>query len=497
MSDGGAPATAAVADPAADVRAAGPQLRRNVVLLSAQVLVSSLTLFLVYRHVVSRLGLASLGTWSLVMAFVAFGRVAEFGVSQAVSRFVAEARTRARPGEAVGAVYVGLLLAAGLVMLVAATVLPLRDWIAARLVPQDAAAAAVLLVWAVGIFALSNLAAAYQAAVDGLQRADLRAMIAMVANLVQLGAAWLLVDRQGLAGLAAAQVLMHGVILAGTATVVHGRLGFRPTMAWAEVTRVLRFGLPLQVSAVCVTLLEPTTKMLLGAFATLADVGVYELASRLVQQLRGALIGGLPALTPAVAAMREDRAAADRVESTALAVVARLLGAGVPALIAGLPLVSLLWLGEIRWQFVLWSALLAVGWGLNSLAGPRYYRLLGDGRVRPTVVAHVVMGLLNALAGLGLGWLAGGSGVVTASAAALAAGGWLLLVDGRSASPVAQVRLPWATAGIGLGATAALLALVARYGAAASWVAAVVAALGLATYVWWAVIAPRRAGGLP
>ena len=56
-------------------------LRRNAAFSVVEVAVSGLGLFFIYRNVVSELGVAMLGVWSLVLATTAFGRMADVGLA--------------------------------------------------------------------------------------------------------------------------------------------------------------------------------------------------------------------------------------------------------------------------------------------------------------------------------------------------------------------------------------------------------------------------------
>src|ERR1700691_2404856 len=69
-------------------------LRRNSLYAVGEVVISGISLFLLYRKVVNTLGVEALGIWSLVLATTSLGRIADFGAASGLSRFVAAAKAR-------------------------------------------------------------------------------------------------------------------------------------------------------------------------------------------------------------------------------------------------------------------------------------------------------------------------------------------------------------------------------------------------------------------
>jgi O-antigen/teichoic acid export membrane protein len=67
-------------------------LRRNSLYAVGEVVVSGLSLFLLYKKVVNTLGVEALGVWTLVLATTSLGRFADIGAASGLSRFVASAK---------------------------------------------------------------------------------------------------------------------------------------------------------------------------------------------------------------------------------------------------------------------------------------------------------------------------------------------------------------------------------------------------------------------
>ena len=170
-------------------------------------------------------------------------------------------------------------------------------------------------------------------------------------------------------------------------------------------------------------LFDPMTKALLSRYGDLASVGYYEMASRMIIQLRSLLTAPNQILVPVIAGLQEtdsDRILNVYKVSCRLQIFLSLpLYAGILSVI---PVVSVLWIGTYEWTFVLYSLLLTLGWFINGLINPAYFSNLGIGNLKWNTLAHVVIGVLNAILGVVLGIKYGGTGVVIAWVISLAIG---------------------------------------------------------------------------
>src|SRR2546422_10484826 len=77
---------------------------RSAALSVVQVVVAGGALLFFYRYLLDTIGVAAVGVWSVVLATTSVGRIADFGMSGGVSRFVA--RAGARNGVLQAATYV-------------------------------------------------------------------------------------------------------------------------------------------------------------------------------------------------------------------------------------------------------------------------------------------------------------------------------------------------------------------------------------------------------
>ncbi|MGH9799330.1 MAG: lipopolysaccharide biosynthesis protein, partial [Blastocatellia bacterium] len=282
--------------------------------------------------------------------------------------------------------------------------------------------------YALGYLCLSSVAGVFQSALDGCQRIAVRSLLIIVGEAVHLALCYWLVTRHGLVGLAYARLLQTAIFLAVSWVTLKR---FLPKLAWLPIRwrleafrEMMVYGLNAQAVWLVSLLHDPLTKSLLVTFGGTALVGYYEMASRLVSQLRTAIIAANQSLVPVIAGLHEEQPGATARfyrESYRL-----LFFFGVPLfalLTVSLPIVSELWIGKYESRFVICGALLAAGWFGNLLSAPAYFVNLGTGDLRWNTASHLVLGVLNLALGWTLGKMFGGFGVAAASAVALIAGG--------------------------------------------------------------------------
>lgn len=381
------------------VRLASGQLGRNALFSLSQSVVVIIFIFLVYRLIVVHVGIERLGVWSLLIAGSSLVRIGDISGAGALARFVAMG---SRVGETVPAcdyvhtvmlTSIGFNVVLGLVIyLVGPIALP--HFIAA----QYLAEAEALLPFVVATMVLGGLAVAVTSGIDGTQRADQRAIVVIVAALAFLAASWLLVPSYGVIGYGVA-LLLQQVIMLGLGWLVlrlHvAGIGWLP-YRWRRGVFAETTGYALKLNAIGVMglLFEPLSKFAFNHAGGLGLVAYYELASRLVVQVRGLVIAAATPLIPAFAALQSsDHSTVRRMleKSTRVAMLAA-IGVAILAL-AGAPVMSLMVFGRLEPEVLSMNAALTVGWAINILGVPLYFAAQGQGVLRWNFVSHALIAL--------------------------------------------------------------------------------------------------------
>lgn len=402
-------------------------LLRNAVAAGTQTLLQMAVLVVVYKFVVSRLGIEQVGVWAVVLASASVTRITELGLAGSVTKYVASYRASSDDAAAsvivqTAALTVGAVL--GLILLVA---YPALLWLMPYLLPAGAQSdGAAVLPYALGSMWLSAVSAVWLSGLDGCLRTDVRAALMIAATLLFLVLVLATVPSYGLVGLAIAQLGQGAALtLAGWMVLkyVLRPLPFLP-IAWDQrrFREMLGYGVNVQVMSIVMLLFEPTAKVLFARYGGLSATGYFELAQQFVVRIRGLVVESNRVIVPVLARLEEFGHDARRLYVTNVHLLLFFLTPLFALLAATMPAVSEWWLGRYESDFVLMGVCLTVGWYLNSVTAPAYFAYLGYGRLRWLTVSHVLLGVSNLVLGAALGPAFGWPGVLAAFVGSLVLG---------------------------------------------------------------------------
>ena len=366
---------------------------RNALYSGAQAVGTAVVLFLAYRYLVRNLAPADFGLWALLIAVAGIARLADLGVGAAASRFVALDLGRGAPEEA-GQVLQSLALATALV----ATALAVAVWLAsplilAAVVPASALAGAEQLLPLLLVnLVLTLTGTALLGGLEGAQRFGTRALVMILANVAFLVGCMILTGSHGLVGVGLAQVLQGAVLVGGAWLTVRSVLGLRQwwprSLSTRQLRRVWQFGAGFQLATAFQLLTELLIKTALAQRAGLPAAGLFEIAQRLVMQLRAPLVAACQVLVPTVAGSGADQSGLTRLYERSCRLLLLATVAAFGALLIAWPLLTTLLLGSFDRDLYVVAAIVTIGWALNAVTAPAYFALLGAGSTAWHVAGH-------------------------------------------------------------------------------------------------------------
>jgi O-antigen/teichoic acid export membrane protein len=177
--------------------------------------------------------------------------------------------------------------------------------------------------------------------------------------------------------------------------------------------------------------LEPVTRAALTRLAGVETVALYEIAYRVVFQLRSAIVAGLQPLVPHLARLDLTTAAGKHSETVLRAAICG-MAVAIPTMSLGLialPAVTMGVLGRAESEVELFGVLLSSAWLVNIAAAPAYFANLAEGRVHRNWVSQALMCLLNVALAPVAGYLWGAVGVVAATSFAVCGGSMAALLS--------------------------------------------------------------------
>ncbi|WP_343522476.1 polysaccharide biosynthesis C-terminal domain-containing protein [Pedobacter sp.] len=397
----------------------------NVLSSGGQIACIGVVYFFLYKYLLKQLGVEMLGVWSVVMATSSIANIANFGVATSVVRFVAlylKEDTQERINELI---FTAVIFIAGFFSVLGLIILPSAHFILSRIIDVKYVDVALkILPFSLICLIVNAIAGVYASVLDGMQKNYIRSLIFTLSSIVLLGLTFLLTPAYGLKGVVFAQLAQSVFTILGCLFLVMKITKYNQ-LKWQwnkEIFKeIFAYGIKFQVISISAMLNEPVTKLLMAKFGGLQFTGYYEMANRLIMQLRGVIINANQSLMPLMVKSSEDQRLNKvnnlyKINFLAVAAVSLIL-LTIPVLASNV--IAKVWIGHHESMFDLILLLTAVSMYVNLLCGPAYFSLLAEGILNPVIKSQIIIGVLNLILGFVLGKYFGGMGVVF---------GWLLAV---------------------------------------------------------------------
>ena len=408
------------------------QVLINAITSVVKIVVVGVVFFILYRFLLNTIGVEQLGIWSLVLATTSVTQIANFGLGGSVIKFVAKYVAREEDKKVSGVIQTAALSVCTFVGIVLLISYPIAKLVLGLVIPNESLPLALsILPYAFFALWIMVITSIFQAGLDGYQRINLRNTLLMAGAILHLLLCFIFAPTYGLMGVAYARIIQNITVLFSSWFLLKRYIPLLPIfpLKWNKglFKEMIGYGINYQVISITSMLYDPLTKALLSKFGGLSMVGYFEMASKMIQQLRLLIVSANQVLFPAIANLKEK--IPEKIQSVYLTSYQLVFYLALPLfslIIVCTPIISVLWIGYYESIFVTFGILLAIGWFLNTLSAPAYYANLGIGELRWNVVGYIVILLLNAILGFLLGVSYDGIGVVIAFVVSLAFGGSII-----------------------------------------------------------------------
>ncbi|PXW93247.1 O-antigen/teichoic acid export membrane protein [Sphaerotilus hippei] len=385
--------------------------------------------FVSYRLVIKQGGVGELGLWSTLMAWIYMIRLGDVGMASAISRFVSMRDLDDEAEKIRTYIDTGILFNMVLFFCLSIVGYFLMHSGMSGIVSEDALQKSlnVLPLMMLGFF-LTNISGLMLGALQGLHWGFVSARLSTIGTFLQLIVVVFLVPRLGLLGLAWGVIAQHAVMVVAGWAFVRIRMATGPWLpvCWSREAHREMLGYSLKVQFVNLAngVFEPLSKILISRFGSLEMQGLYELAYKTVALPRNAVMSGAQATLPAMTGLlHSDPGAAKNLYNKVLKMVVRSTTGVLLLVVCVAPLISMLWMGDIKYSYWVFVACLAIGFVVNTAGAPAYNLGLAAGKIKNNLHSAILTLLSMIVFGIGLGYLFGVQGVGAAAGLALAAGG--------------------------------------------------------------------------
>lgn len=405
----------------------------NSIAAIGQVLIVGIVYLVLYRYLLVTLGIELLGVWSLIIASTSLALIANFGISTSIIKFVATyyARNdfdRLRKLIFTAAVFIiGTYSIISVVILIAGTyVLP--HFIEAKYLPI----ALEILPFSLLSLIINALGGVISSCLDGIQKNYIKSYIVSFSSIVLFALSVLLTPKFGLKGLIFAQIFQAIIVLVASIYYLSKSIKSIFTLQWnwskSLFKEIINYGIKMQALSFMQMSFEPITKALLSKYGGLAMVGYYEMASRLVTQLRSLIVSANQVIIPVVAEAKETKETyVKELYIKTFSIVLLFDIVLITGIIITAPIVSFLWIGKIVPFFLFAVVLNSIVAFVNICSNPAYFSYLGEGKLNWLIYSYIAITLLNPILSYFLGVEFNGYGVVVGWNIAFLIGSLLVL----------------------------------------------------------------------
>lgn len=405
----------------------------NVTSSAVQVIITGLVYFFIYRMLILQLGVEVLGVWSLVVATASISNLSNLGFTSAVVKYVAEYNAKEEPGRIDRLLHTSIVSILSLFVLLAIIVYAAALLFMDNLIDLQYIKIALIIlpILLAGLF-LNSAVNVITSALEGFQKNYIRNFASSVASIGYLILAIFLIPEIGLIGLAIAQVFQAATIF------IISYYFLKRTGSGFSILRfhwdresfqtLLDYGYKIQAISIFQLLTDPVTKILLGRFHGITTLGFYEMASRLINQLRQIIAGMNQVSVPIVSHFQQtDKTTIKYIYERGLSFIIFIAFPLFAGIILFTPYLSKIWIGSIEPVFINCTYILAAGMLLNILNAQAYYNSLGEGHLNGILFMTLFVLVFNTLLGIVLGRSINIYGVVIANAVSAALGSLFLV----------------------------------------------------------------------
>jgi len=411
------------------------QLLKNAFTSVVQVIIVSASLFILYKYLLNTLGVEKLGIWSLILAISSIGSISKFGFTGSVVKYVAQYRAKQdinKIHSIIGTSVVTVGFVSSVLILI---FYPIAGVILEYVVPlknlkesMDLLPYGLLALWIMVIMSI------FFSALEGSHRIDQRTYVFSGGSVFYLLLCFFLVPKYGILGLAYGRVIQMFLMLIIAIFLVkriYNNLKFKDFF-WNKNTfnELLIYSLNIQVASISQMFYEPLTKALLTKFGSLEVTGYYEMASRMIAQVRNLTVASGKALVPFVSHNIEKKNDNIIKYYRYSLKVMSFFSIFIFFLVVILsPFISILWIGSYNYIFILTVFFISFAWFINVLSATSYLFYQGIGKLKINSISHILILVFNLILSFLLGNFWGWKGVVVGWSLAIIIGSLYIIIS--------------------------------------------------------------------
>ncbi|MFV8335280.1 hypothetical protein ACNQF7_04240 [Flavobacterium sp. RSP29] len=374
---------------------------KNSVFSVLQIVLSTLSYVVIYYLILHKLGKTELGVWSIITSLPIAISVFGSGVSGCILRYIPVynvQKDKLAFNEIIFNGFVFNIAFGGLIVVLGYL---FSSQILRFLFSNSELPVRYILLFRISLltFFISFITSVILYAIDGLQLIFRRNKIIIFSSSIFCVVASVFIYYWELKGILFAQLIQSILLLIFAIRVLikvelfdHQLFRFNKIY----INLFLTYGQSFQLISVTILIFDPITKYFLNKYFNLSTVGVYDLVSRAVTQIRLIIVSAIQVIIPLVSKNNEERGLDVNAMFSKTNRGASLLSF---ILFSTLICISVIIIGFFdrgninQYLFIL--ILLCVAYHFNIMASTAYSILLGLGKLKSIIISHMLSSILN------------------------------------------------------------------------------------------------------
>lgn len=393
-----------------------------------QIISISIIYFLLYRFLLNSIGPKLFGIWALITSIANIPSIINLGLSGSVIKYVAKyiaLKDEQKVSSLIqtATISIGIIIAffSLFIYLIVKKVLYL-------IIPEEFMGISFfLLLFALICFWVRNISNIFQSALDAYQCFYLRNIVWIISSLINLILCIILVPVYSVKGVAYSLLIQNIILMLGNYVFLKKLLPILPVVLFKWEKNILReiitYGLSLQINSIIYTFFDPFIKVLISKYGNIGMVSYYEMANKMVGQVKMIIISVIQIIVPVISNLKEKMPQRiTYVYSRTYQIILYVSLIVFSILIIISPLISKIWIGQYEKNFVIFSVLLSIGYMIWTIIYPAEAVCLGVGKLKFIIIGNATIALLSVSMGYLLGTLYNGIGVIIAFTVSLIIG---------------------------------------------------------------------------
>jgi len=287
--------------------------RLNIPSVIIEHIISTITMFIVYRLVITALGISALGLWSILISIFSLTSIGTSGFASSAVKFVSKYVSKGdnnKLKQVIETTFVVVLVFSLLLLLF----ISLTSYIFRNIFfdYEEFLVLTQIFPYTLLAFIFGFSSSVYMSSLDGLKLFYIRSIIGISSKIVFLIVTIILINELGLKGLAIALMCQNLVILFLSSIIIKNKIkGLKILFGKFNKTifkEIFKYGYQFQITSIFMMLMDPLTKLLLKATTGgLVSVGYFEIVYKLLFHARQIIVVATNTVVPSVSAIQENK----------------------------------------------------------------------------------------------------------------------------------------------------------------------------------------------